>query len=101
VTSFVANHYYAQDLSTAASLAGDQSTPLAGVGLFATMAVRAKNVVAGPNTSVDTAGADMLWVIEGMFECSVTGNIELYAGAEVAAVATIMSGSSLVLIKVA
>jgi len=101
VTAFVANHYYAQELSTAASLAADQSTAGGAVGTYATMAVRSKNVTAGPNTSVDTAGADMLWVIEGMFVCSVDGNLELYAGAEVAAVATIMSGSSLVLTKVA
>jgi hypothetical protein len=100
VTAFVANHHWAQSLSTAASFAADQLVDTT-VGLYSVHAVRSKNVTVGPNTSVDTAGADMLWVIEGMFVCSVDGNLELYAGAEVAAVATVMSGSSLVLTKVA
>jgi hypothetical protein len=43
----------------------------------------------------------MLWIVEGMFICSADGNLELYHGSEVAAVATVMAGSSLVLTKVA
>lgn len=101
VTSFVANHYWNQATSTASSLAADQHLAGAAVGLFSTEGVRAVNITAGPSASVDTAGADMLWVIEGMLVCSVSGDMQLYAGAEVAAVATVSSGSSLVLIKTA
>ena len=100
VTAFVANHHWAQSLSTAASFAADQLVDTT-VGLYSVHAVRSKNVTTGPSQSVDTAGADMLWVIEGMFVCTVDGNLELYTGAEVAAVATVMSDSSLVLVKVA
>jgi hypothetical protein len=100
VSSFVANHHWAQSLSTAASLTADQDIQ-ATVGLYSVHAVRAKNITAGPNTTLDSAGADMLWIVEGMFVCTVDGNIELYHGSEVAAVATVMAGSSLVLTKVA
>jgi hypothetical protein len=100
VTAFVANHHWAQSLSTAASATADQDIQ-ATFGLYSVHAVRAKNITAGPNATLDSAGADMLWVIEGMFICTVTGNLELYHGSEVAAVATVKSGSSLVLTKVA
>ena len=100
VTAFVVNHHWAQSLSTAASATADQDIQ-ATYGLYSVHAARAKNITAGPSLNVDTASGDMLWVAEGMFICSITGNLELYSGSEVAAVSTVMAGSSLVLTKVA
>ena len=100
VTAFVVNHHYAQSLSTAASTTGDQDIATT-FGLYNVHAARAKNVTVGPSAAVDTAGSDMLWVAEGMFVCTVDGNLELYSGSEVAAVSTVMTGASLVLTKVA
>lgn len=53
----------------------------------------------GQTTDVDTANADVLYLIEGQFECSVAGNLELWFGAEAAASITLMSGSMLLLFK--
>jgi hypothetical protein len=100
VTAFVVNHHWAQSLSTAASARADQDIQTT-YGLYSVHAARAKNITAGPSTSIDTLAADMLWVAEGMFVCSADGDLQLYAGSEEAAVSTVMSGSSLVLIKVA
>jgi hypothetical protein len=100
VTAFVVNHHWAQSLSSASSTTGDQDIATT-MGLYSVHAARAKNITAGPNAAVDSAGSDMLWVAEGMFICTVDGNLELYSGSEVAAVSTVMTGSSVVLTKVA
>jgi hypothetical protein len=100
VSAFLVNHHWAQSLSTAASALATQNITT-GYGLYSIHASRAKNTTVGPSTAIDTANADMLWVAEGMFICSITGNLELYSGSEVAAVSTVMAGASLVLTKVA
>jgi hypothetical protein len=49
----------------------------------------------GVGVSVDTADADMYATIEGMFVCTVAGNLELWHGSETAAATTIKANSAL------
>lgn len=101
VTAFVANHHFAQELSTASSLAADQATTGGAVGVYSTMAVRAINTTAGPTASSDTATSDMLWMVEGLLIVTVSGTLQLLHASEVAANTTVMAGSLLMVTQVA
>jgi len=101
VTTFQANHYFAQELSTAASLAADQATTAAAVGLMSAIASRAVNQVAGPTASSDTGASDMLWIVEGTMIVTVSGDLQLNHASEVAAASTVKAGSSLMVVQVA
>lgn len=99
VTAFMANHHFAQELSTAASLAADQATTGGAVGVYSTMAVRATNQTAGPTASADATG-DMLWVVEGSMIVTVSGDLQLLHASETAANTTVMAGSLLLVTQV-
>lgn len=97
VTSFVANVGFAGG-TTASVDAPDQDLVAAGAQLKSYFSARAKSTTGwGTTLSVDTANADMLTTIEGLMVVSVAGNIELWHGAEVAAISTVKAGSILVL----
>ncbi|MES2210963.1 MAG: hypothetical protein V4515_12395 [Chloroflexota bacterium] len=63
---------------------------------------RASNVASGSTQGVDTVSADQFAVMEGLIIVTVSGTLDLMFNSEVAAsAATIMTGTSLVLSKVA
>lgn len=102
VAPFMYNVYGVDTAATAATAAMDQDALAATGQVFAAWAARAKTTTA-PIISggVDTNAADMLMRIEGMFICTVTGNLELYSASEVAASSTsVKAGTSLRLTKV-
>jgi parallel beta-helix repeat protein len=101
VTAFVWNQHFADVVGTASSATPDQDSVLAAATVYGVFASRAKGTAGrGVTLSVDTANADMLMIIEGMFTASVAGDLQLYHGSEVAFASTVGSGSSLVLTKV-
>lgn len=54
----------------------------------------------GPATSVDTANADMMAVIDIYMSVSVAGNFEIWHASETATASTVMAGTSIVIYKV-
>ena len=88
---------------TAATGAVDQeSNPTTG-SVWAFAGTRVKNTTLGPQASVDTADADILYRISGMMIVTVAGNLELYHGSELTQTAgtLVKAGSCLILTKVA
>lgn len=55
----------------------------------------------GVTVSVDAANSNMLMVLEGIIVVTVSGDLELWHGSEVAASSQVMAGSSLILTKLA
>ena len=100
VTSFVYNILWLTALSTASDDVPDQDHVAAPGGVFSGFSARAKTTAGtGTTTDVDSAGADVMYVIDGLCVVTVDGNIELWHGSDVAAQSTIKAGSSLVLIR--
>lgn len=101
VTAFLWNQRYIDVSATAATAAPDQDNVLATAAVMGGFASRAKGTAGrGTTISVDTANADMLMIIEGLAVVTVTGNLELYMGTEVAASGAIVkAGSHLILTK--
>ncbi len=100
VTTFVYNQYGVSATTTASDGIMDQDVVLTTGGLFNVNAARAKGTAGlGAFVSVDTANADMFMRIEGLMTVTVTGNLELWHGAEAAAISTVKAGSCLVLTK--
>ena len=101
VTVFVANKYIVE--STTAASTGAQSGAANGVTLCSGGSARAisTTVPLGTTVSHDAANANTLTVIKGLIVVTVSGNIELYHGSEVAAASTVMADSSLILTQIA
>mgnify|MGYP001566972366 CR=1 FL=1 len=101
LTSFVANKRIVE--STTAASTGAQSGAANGVTLISGGSARAKSttVPLGTTISADALDADMLTIIEGLMVVTVSGNIELYHGSEVAAATTVKKDSALIIIKIA
>lgn len=100
VTTFLANHSFSQALSTAASLAADQTISAGSVGLASYMGIRGANSVAGPTASTGAANSDMLWMVEGMMVVTVSGDLQLFHASEVAAATTVKASSHLFVTQV-
>ncbi|GEM_PF-1467322 len=100
VTSFVANGWYQENTTAAATGAADQVHTT--FGLVAGGATRSKSTGTAlvQTASVDTINVDMLMVIEGLMVVTVSGNIELYSAGEAATVTTVRKDSSLILTKI-
>jgi len=92
------------DVGSAAAttnVAPTQAGVLAAGHLHSGFSARAKSVAGwGVTLSVDTANADMMIIIEGTFEATASGNIELWHGSEIAAASTLKAGTNLTVIKV-
>lgn len=101
VTSFMANHYFSQALSTAVTAIADQDNAGAAVGIDSSMPTRAINITAGPTASADTVNADMMWIVEGLMVITGSGDLQLFHGSETAANTTVMTGSGVQVVKVA
>ncbi len=103
LTSFVANARFQE--STTAAVAGTADQAHATFGLVSGGAARVKSTTTAivQTVTTDTTNSDMLMIIEGVFVCTVTGNIELYAAKEAAAAGTMttMQDSVLILQKIA
>jgi hypothetical protein len=102
VTSFVWNQRWVDVSATASTAAADQDNIQAAGAVVGGFASRAKGTAGrGTTLSVDTANADMLMIIEGVAVVTVSGDLQLYHGSEVAFASTVKAGSSLRLTKVA
>lgn len=101
VSWFTQNLYWVDNSATASTAAADQDAVGAAGQVLGAMAARVKSTAGlGTTISVDTANADMMAILEGICEVTVDGELELWAGSEVAASnAVIKTGSMLVLTK--
>jgi hypothetical protein len=80
---------------TAATGVADQEVNATTGAVWAHESTRVDNTTLGPMTDVDTANADVHFVIEGMLETSTSGNLLLGHASEVAAASTVQSGTTL------
>jgi len=99
-TSFMYDFFF-PDAGTAASTGAiDQEVNNTSGQIWAFQATRTKNTLLGPEVSVDTANADIMFRITGLMVVTVSGTLELYQGSEVAGnLITIKAGTCLVLYK--
>lgn len=103
VTSFVWQQRWVDTSATASTAVPDQDAIAAAGQVQGAFASRAKGTAGrGVLLSADTAAADMLTIVEGLAVVTVSGDFQLYHGAEVAAAGavTIEPGSALRLTKV-
>lgn len=101
VTRLASTWYTLTTGGAAATGIADQATTLTAQ-VMEGKGQRAKNVASGPMQGVDTAAADQFAVIEGLLIVTVSGTLKLMFRSEVAASAvTMMTGTTLVLTKVA
>lgn len=98
VTFFLANVRWVDASATASTAAPSQAGVGAAGQCLGAFSARAVSTAGWSTTiSVDSANADMLMIIEGKVLVTVTGNLELWHGSEVAAATTVKAGSSLFL----
>lgn len=86
---------------TAATGVIDQEQNVTTGNVWAHESTRANNTTLGPGTDVDTINADVRYVIEGVLVVTVSGDLQLLHGSEVAASSQVMAGTSLILEQVA
>jgi hypothetical protein len=86
--------------ATAAVGAWDQEVNATTGFVISSFATRLKNTTLGPGTGVDTANADVLVKLVGMYETVTTGNLKLMHGSALTQAngTTVKAGSSLVLL---
>ena len=102
VAPFLWNQYWIDASATASTAAPDQDNIQAAGAVVGGFGSRAKGTAGrGTTVSVDTLNADMLMVIEGLFICTVSGDLQLYHGSETANSTTVKAGSSLILTRTA
>jgi len=105
VTVFVSRWTFVTTGGAAANGVGDQVTSVTAGQLVEGKAERVKNTATSPSAGVDTANADMLAVVEGLYVVpapSAPHTLELKAATEVAGSAiTVRLGSNLTLERVA
>jgi hypothetical protein len=101
LTEFVSNAYFGSTGGAAATGIADQQGVGTAAGLMEVKTARLKNTRPGVTIGVDTANANLLMTIEGVFVASTIGNLRLLMAAELASlVVRAMRGSSLLLTKV-
>lgn len=101
VTAFVASVRWNDVSATASTAAPDQDQILATGAVVGSFAARAKSTAGwGTTVSVDSAAANMMMIIEGIMVVTVSGEIELWHGSEVAAASTVKAGSALRVTKI-
>lgn len=101
VTKVVYHLFFPSAGVTAATGSISQSVNVTTGNVWAHESARAINTTLGPGTDVDTANADVHYVVEGILVCSTSGDLTLLHGSEVAASSQVMSGTSLVLERIA
>ncbi|MDB5222479.1 MAG: hypothetical protein JWN83_1146 [Chitinophagaceae bacterium] len=101
VTAFVANVRWVDVSAVASTAAADQDEILSTGAVVGAFAARAKSTTGwGTTLSVDAANSDMLMIIEGLVVVTVSGDLQLYHGSEVAAATTVKTGSTVIITKV-
>ena len=96
-TAFVYNRRFPAGTTASADTPDQDSTAAV---ILSAFTARAKSTTGlGTTTTVDTANADMLEIIEGLMIVTVDGDIELWHGSEVAAQSTVKAGTSLELVR--
>jgi hypothetical protein len=95
---FVANVVWVDTSATDVTKNANQSNISGGV--MGAFSARSKSTTGwGTTLSVDVANSDMLITIEGTFESTTVGNIELWHGSELAATSSVLPGTNLVITK--
>lgn len=99
VSTFVYWWRWVDVSATASTAAATQAGVNAAGSVMGAMSARAKTTGGtGTTISTDTTG-DMLVIVEGLFICTVDGNLELWHGSETAASTTVKAGTTLILSK--
>lgn len=101
VTWVLVRHTFSVEATAASSLVPDSAITAGTAGIQTNLEFRADASVAGPTASVDTANADMLWMIEGIMAVSTSANLLLQHASEVAAASTVKSGTCMFLRRLA
>jgi hypothetical protein len=101
VTKTVYHLFFPSQGVTAATGVVDQDQNVTTGNVWAHESARANNVTLGPGTDLDTASADIHYVVEGILVVSTSGDLQLLHGSEVAASSQVMSGTTLTLERVA
>jgi hypothetical protein len=98
---FTATMRWTDVSATASTATPTQAGVIAAGQVTGSMSARAKSTTGwGTTLGVDAANSDMQCIIEGSFEVTVSGDIQLYHGSEVAAASTVKAGTNLVVTKV-
>jgi len=101
--AFVWHWYVVNTVATASNAAADQNSVLATGTLPGYYAARVKATSGvGTTISADTVSADLQAIIEGVFVATGSGDLELWAGNEVAGagdINSLMPGTSIVIFK--
>lgn len=99
-TFFTANMQWVDVSATAATATPTQANTQAAGAVVGAFAARAKSTAGwGTTLGVDVANSDMLVIIEGHFNATSAGSLELWHGSEVAAASTIKAGTSLLITR--
>jgi len=102
VTLFVSNWIQLTTGGSAATGVGDQATATVTGQLVEGKAERVNNTLSSASAGVDTANANQLAILDAIIVVTVSGDLQLKIGTEVAASAVrLMAGSTLELSKVA
>lgn len=97
VTSHLYHLFFPSQGVTAATGVVDQDINVTTGAVWAHLSTRTDNTTLGPTTDVDTANANVHYVIEGYLHTTTSGNLLLGHASEVAAASTVQAGTSLVL----
>lgn len=101
VAWFMATMRWTDVSATASTATSNQNGVIAAGQVTGSMSARAKSTAGwGTTLGVDTINADMLMIIEGTLGVTVSGNLELWHGSEVAFISTVKAGTNLVITKV-
>lgn len=101
VTKILWHLFFPSQGVTAATGVVDQDVNTTTGNVWAHQSSRSNNATLGPMTDVDTANADVHYVIEGVMVVSTSGSLALGHASEVAASSQVMSGTMLYLKRVA
>ena len=97
---FAFNLRWVTAATTASDDVPDQDHTAAPGGVVSAYTARAVGTSGwGVTTDVDSANADVMYILEGILTVTAVGNLELYWAPEAAANATMKAGSSLILWK--
>jgi len=102
-TAFMYNLFHPGNLNTGGGQTVDQENTQTSGRVWCVNLTRTKNATLGPNASIDSANADLLYRISGMMVVTTDGTLELYHGCETltgSGLVTIKAGTCLILKKV-
>jgi len=101
ITRILYHLFFPSQGVTAATGVVDQEVNTTTGNVWAHESTRINNTALGPATDVDTANADVHYVIEGILVTTTSGNLVLNHASEVAASSQVMAGTQLYLKRLA